>query len=332
VVGLLLLLRLAAAASRWHASAWRINPKLALLVVSMFISLLLAEAILQVLFSHHFPPTGGGFGDDYDSTLGWFPTPNYCNWSDGSGMTNNSLGFRGLEFQRAGKVGIMFLGDSFVWGHGVENPQDRFTDKIQAKHLEWNIYGAGVIGYGTDQELLLLQRIFDRLKPRIVCLIFCTQNDHQDNSSNLRYGYYKPHFTTNATGLQLHGVPAPYATRACYATHPLLSRSDLFQLVVRVWKRFTLPSMVVHDDPTPALILEMRKYVEAKGACFVVGLTARDPEIEPLLQRAEIPWLDLTTYYTFPADYHWTAQGHRFAAERIEQFLLTNTVVSRALR
>jgi hypothetical protein len=331
MAGLLLLLRLAAAASRWRP-ALRINPKLALVLVSTFISFLLAEAILQVLFSHYFPPIFSWYSDHYDSTLGWFPVRNRYIPSEGDTATNNSMGFPGREFQRTGKVGIMFLGDSFVWGYGVAEPEARFTGRIQARHPEWDIYGVGVNGYGTDQELLLLQRIFDQLKPRIVFLNFCTQNDHENNSANMSYGHYKPHFTSNAAGVQLHGVPVPCAERVRFAAHPLLARSDVFQLFVRVWKRFTLPPMVTHDDPTPALILEMQKYVQAKGACFVVGLTAPDPEIERLLQHAGIPSLDLTTRYTLDKDYHWSKQGHSFVADRVEQFFLTNATVSRALR
>lgn len=246
-------------------------------------------------------------------------------------MANNSMGFRGGEFQRTGKVGIMFLGDSFVWGYDIHTLEDRFTDKIQAKHPEWNIYNLGVVGYGTDQELLLLQRTFDRLTPHIVFLLFCAENDHQDNSTSINYGCYKPYFTTNAAGVQLQGVPVPCSENLYCAAHPLLSHSFLFRLVVRIWKRFTLPPGVRQDDPTPALILEMRKYVQAKDAYFVVGLTAPDPEIESLLQHSGIPWLDLKTDYRLSGDYHWTTQGHSFAAEKIEQFLLTNNVLSHPL-
>jgi hypothetical protein len=329
--GLLVVMLLPAAAARWNPLARRISPQCALLVVSTFISVLLAEAVLQVFYSNCFPRTSGGYSTAFDSTLGWFPVPNYYSPSEGAGMANNSMGFRGREFHRTGKVGIMILGDSFVWGWGIAASEDRFTDKIQARHPEWNIYGAGVTGYGTDQELLLLQRIFDQLKPRIVFLNFCTENDHQDNSANMSYGNYKPYFTTNAAGVQLQGIPVPCSERAYCAAHPLLSRSYLFQLGVRVWKKFTVPPLVVHDDPTPALLLEMREYLQAKGACFIVGFTAPDPEIERLLQRSGIPSLVFKPDDRYGADLHWTTQGHSLAAERIEQFLLTNSVVSHLL-
>jgi hypothetical protein len=319
--------------SRWNPLTLRINPRLVLLVISLVISALMAEAILQLFCFSYFPPLSGGYRNAFDSTLGWFPVPNDRAPGYGPPVANNSMGFRGGEFQRSGKVGIMFLGDSFVWGYAIQVPEDRFTEKIQARHPEWNIYGAGVIGYGTDQEFLLLQRMYDTLKPSIVFLVFCTENDHQDNSASISYGCYKPHFTTNATGLQLQGVPVPCSENLYCAAHPLLSRSCLFRLLVRVWKKFTLPRPVAHDDPTPGLILEMGKYLRTKGAYFAVGLTAPDPAIELLLQHSGIPWLELNTGNRIPGDSsgHWTAQGHSFAAQRIEQFLLTNNAHSRLL-
>lgn len=333
MAGLLLVMSLPAAASRWNPLTMRINPKLALLVISVFVSVLIVEAILQVFFFNYFPPLTGGYRNAFDSTLGWFPVPNDRATGNGPSFANNSMGLRGGEFQQTGKVGIMFLGDSFVWGHSIPAVEERFTEKIQARHPEWNIYNVGVVGYGTDQEFLLLQRVFDRLKPRIVFLVFCTENDHENNSASFCFSCYKPHFTTHTAGLQLHGIPVPCSENMYYAAHPLLSRSHLFRLVVRVWKKFTLPPGSVHNDPTPALILEMRKYLQDKGSYFIVGLTAPDPEIELLLQRAGIPSVDLNTDYRIPGDSigHWTTQGHSFAAVRIEKFLLTNSVTSHLL-
>ena len=66
-------------------------------------------------------------------------------------------------------------------------------------------------GYGTDQEYLLLKKLWPKVKPAVVVLIVCTDNDRQDNSTNIRYeGYQKPYFTTAADGaMVLHGQPVP---------------------------------------------------------------------------------------------------------------------------
>jgi hypothetical protein len=291
---------------------------------------LLAEAVLQVFCFNWFPRPSGEYRTTFDSKLGWFPMLSHRSPTEGTPIENNSMGFRGREFQRSGKTDIMILGDSFVWGWGIPAPQDRFTEIIQAKHPDWNIYGVGVIGYGTDQELLLLKRTFQELHPQIVFLVFCTENDHRDNSANSSYGNFKPYFTTNAAGLYLHGIPVPCSERAYCAQHPLLSRSYLFQLTVRAWKSLTLPPVIVNDDPTPALLLEMRSYVRSKGSELLVGLTAPDPEIEHLLEHSGIPSLVLKRDKRFSDDFHWTQQGHILAAEIVEQFLLTNSILSQA--
>ena len=68
---------------------------------------------------------------------------------------------------------------------------------------------AGVSGFGTDQEYLLLQKLWPKVKPAVVVLIFCTDNDRDDNRSNIRYeGYQKPYFMLTAQGsLVLAGQP-----------------------------------------------------------------------------------------------------------------------------
>ena len=337
---LLLVKKLASAGPGRNPLALRINPKFVLLAVSILISLGAAEAALQIFFFDHIPRIAaddpGGYRNVYDSTLGWFPVPNFRTPGDIPPGGNNSLGLRGHEFQTNSNIRIMFSGDSFVWGYNIDNVKDRFTDLIQARHPEWNVYNLGVLGYGTDQELLLQQRVFDKLNPRVVFLLFCSENDHENNSDNMTYGTFKPYYTTNATGLELHGIPVPASELSCVADHPMLSRSYLFRLAVRVWKRFTTPTPGSHPDPTLPLLLEMKKYLQSKGATLAVGLTAPDAKVEHLLQDAGIPWIDLnlSEEYRFPNDpsHHWTLEGNRISAERIDQFLLTNAVVSPLLR
>ena len=109
-------------------------------------------------------------------------------------MQHNSLGLRDIEHNAERRPNIMFVGDSFVWGYDVE-ARDRFTERLREQLSSARIINAGVPGYGTDQEYLLLNRIWNVTRPDVVVLIFCSNNDRADNSSNLRYaGYLKPYF------------------------------------------------------------------------------------------------------------------------------------------
>src|SRR5215472_535223 len=149
----------------------------------------------------------------YDSELGWLPVPR----SSGQITTfrtthyeHNSLGLRDEEFTLDTKPTILFLGDSFVWGLDSE-ADERFTELLKPKLPDYKILAAGVSGYGTDQEYLLLKRLWPKVRPAVVVLIFCAQNDRLDNTTNRSYFfYYKPYFATEANGSpKLMGQPVP---------------------------------------------------------------------------------------------------------------------------
>src|SRR6266404_8465824 len=149
----------------------------------------------------------------YDAELGWAPVPNSSSQITTFRTTHfkhNSLGLRDEEFSLDAKPTILFLGDSFVWGLDSE-ANERFSDLLKPKIPDYKILAAGVSGYGTDQEYLLLKRLWPKVKPAVVVLIFCGLNDRLDNSTNIRYeGYQKPYFATAPDGsLVLTGQPVP---------------------------------------------------------------------------------------------------------------------------
>src|ERR1700730_12684079 len=125
----------------------------------------------------------------YDAELGWAPVPNSSSIVTTARtihFTHNSLGLGDEECGLDAKPTIMFLGDSFVWGLDSE-ADERFTELLKPKIPDYKILAAGVAGYGTDQEYLLLKRLWPKVKPAVVVLIFCAQNDRVDNSTNIRY-------------------------------------------------------------------------------------------------------------------------------------------------
>ena len=156
----------------------------------------------------------------YDAELGWAPIPNSVSTVTTARTihaTHNSLGFRDIEFSPDGRPVMLFIGDSFVWGVDAE-ANERFTDLLRNKLTQFTIVNAGVSGYGTDQEYLWLKRIWPKVRPAIVVLVFCTDNDRKDNSTNLRYGrYHKPYFEITADGtLALRGPAGAEITPALH--------------------------------------------------------------------------------------------------------------------
>lgn len=263
----------------------------------------------------------------YDQELGWFPVENSKKRYDGSrsiAVEHNSRGFRDAEPGVDTELRMVFLGDSFVWGYDAEK-EERFTEKLRAKLPDWSLYNLGVSGYGTDQEYLLLKRNFDFYRPNIVFLIFCTDTDWDDNSSNVRYGrYYKPYFTVDGGHLMLGGVPVPKSENYFFGEHPLLSQSCWFVLFTKAYFRLTSPPALKLKNPTEAIFESLNQYIKAKGAEFLVGVTDKSPELERFLQRKDIPYVDLSNSYKYRTHGgHWTPEGNDYVSRKIHEFLIS---------
>ncbi len=266
----------------------------------------------------------------YHEKLGWFPVADRTNVFTGSvtiTTVHNHNGFRDRDHAKGSKPRILVVGDSFVWGYDVEASQ-RFTEKLQARHPEWEICNVGVSGYGTDQEFLLLQQWFDEFQPAAVLLIFCPQTDIDDNCMNSRYGgYYKPYYIVDSDGgLELKGVPVPRLEKAFFATHRWLGKSYLARLIVRAYGKLKAPAPPTSPDPTAEILLAMEKFVAEKGVPFAVGMESPFPPLKKLLEDCHVPCVDLSVVGAGPERYkadgaHWTPNGHAFVADRLEPLL-----------
>src|ERR1700687_4412189 len=184
---------------------------------------------------------------DYDAELGWAPVPNSSSIIKTFRTTHykhNSLGLRDEEFSLDAKPTVMFLGDSFVWGLDSE-ADERFTELLKPKIPDYKILAAGVSGYGTDQEYLLLRRLWPKVKPAVVVLIFCSQNDRLDNSTNSRYdNYQKPYFATQPDGsLVLMGQPVPRSHLLYFRDNWLVRNLWLARLATDGFVRLKYPQL-----------------------------------------------------------------------------------------
>jgi hypothetical protein len=274
----------------------------------------------------------------YDAELGWAPAPGSSSIVANARTIHaqhNSLGLRDIEFSLDARPTIMFLGDSFVWGLDAE-ADERFTELLRTRISSHKIVAAGVSGYGTDQEYLLLQRLWPKIQPAVVVLIFCTQNDRLDNSTNIRYeGYQKPYFTIASDGsLVLEGQPVPKSRLQYIKEDWLVRHLWLARLVSAVYLKIQHPVLFV-PDPTERLVGKLRDFVQANGGKFLVGLQYRDPALTQYLQVNRIPFVTFDGAAFYPDDAagsHWTPDGHRLVAERILGLLSENDIVKAAIR
>ena len=277
--------------------------------------------------------TERSLGYRYDAEIGWVPEPNST-----SEVTNartikvrhNSLGLRDEEFVRDEKPVIMFLGDSFVWGLDSE-AAERFSDLLKQKFPGHRILAAGVSGYGNDQEYLLLRRLWPRVAPAVVMLIFCSDNDRLDNATNIRYeDYQKPYFTVAPDGrLELHAQPVPLSRQQYFRDVWWVRNSWLARLGVLAYVKAVHP-VRFFPDPTEKLVGTIREFVEGKGAKFLVGIQRRDDALARYLELSKIPFVSLDGAPAYPfggVGGHWTPEGQAFVAERVFKLLTENNIV-----
>jgi hypothetical protein len=271
----------------------------------------------------------------YDSELGWAPVP-----GSSVSVTNartikahhNSLGLRDEEFTLDAQPTIMFLGDSFVWGLDAE-ADERFTELLKPSIKGYKVLAAGVSGYGTDQEFLLLKKLWPKVKPAVVVLIFCTDNDRQDNSSNIRYeGYQKLYFATASDGsLVLRGQPVPKSRLQAIKEDWWVRHSWLVRLANAVYLKLRHPELQV-PDPTERLVDKIREFVEANGSKFLVGLQTNDAALVRHLEARAIPFVTFDGAAIYPGEGvggHWTPEGHKLVAERLLGLLSVDKVLGK---
>ena len=166
----------------------------------------------------------------YEPLLGWKLIPN----KKGRFKTKefdievkiNSDGFRDYEYSivKKRKSRIIMLGDSYLWGWGVEL-EETFSKYIE-KALKCEVINMGVPAYGTDQEYLFFMRKGLKYSPDIVILCFYT-NDLWDNlRTEQPGGYGKPKFVNKNGKLYLTNVPVP--PPSFYQNKNFITRTKIF--------------------------------------------------------------------------------------------------------
>lgn len=292
-------------------------------------TLVVAEIILRVIDLRHLRAhrTGADQVYSYDAELGWVPNANSVLTFTGMrtiSVRHNSLGLRDIEHDTAPKPTIAFIGDSFVWGYDAE-ADERFTEVLRAKMPGHRIVNAGVTAYGTDQEYLLLRRLWSRIKPNVVVLVICVDNDRIENRTNSRGdGPYKPYYALPPG--EFRGQPVPWSRHLYFANNWLARNSWVVRVAASVYVLIANPVVTV-PDPTERLIGMMREFVEAQGAAFLVGLQRREPALEAALSVQKIPYVsfDGAEHYFGDGD-HWTPKGHVLVAERLMKLFADNSV------
>jgi lysophospholipase L1-like esterase len=206
-------------ATLWRHSRW---VRFLLSAISVAVCLVLLEVGLHVREalvnrSHpqhpRTPRTNEWAFFEYDDVLGWRNRPGARGWfeiPDSSTYVRiSSEGLRDLlHGRKTGRYRILVLGDSFVWGFGVED-EHRVTNRLQQRlGQSVEVINAGVSGWGTDQELLYLRKTGRLFEPDLVVLVLGLE-DLENIHNSVEYTYPKPYFSIRGGALELCNVPVP---------------------------------------------------------------------------------------------------------------------------
>ena len=124
----------------------------------------------------------------YDLKLGWVPKSNFNltkSTHDSLGnkynitYSTNKYGFRAWGNLNSKKTKILCIGDSFTGDPNMSDEDSYFWQVGKLTNSEVFAYGAS--GYGTLQELMVLQKYGMMIDPDIFILQFCG-NDFENNS------------------------------------------------------------------------------------------------------------------------------------------------------
>jgi hypothetical protein len=203
---------------------------------------------------------------DYDPLLGWRHRRNasaeIIAEEYHTTVHYNALGVRGIDrpYSKPQNVSrIVVLGDSFVDAYAVQ-VQNQLTEVLEASlGPPFEVINLGVVGYSTDQELLLLEQEGWKYQPDLVVLAFY-YNDVWGNGS--RYfanslTTQKPVFVAGAgSKLNLTNVPVPPPAPTLHERYKVydLVRSAvkgndwLYSLAVRAGLAYRKPAV----EPFPA--------------------------------------------------------------------------------
>lgn len=342
--------------------------RIILAVFPIIIMIIIAESTAKVFFPKWAPRTGRIVNLwQYDQDYGWSHVPNSKGRFDSHGFNTavdiNSQGFRGPEYEterELGKLRIAVIGDSFVWGFGVEH-DEVFTSIMQKKCPELDILNFGVSGYSTDQELLLYNDISDQYMPDIVILVVAG-NDFESNGRSKEYVYYhKPMFRLKNGHLELTNVPVPRSNFLIRGSAKLARRSYLLTQMNRVIRGFRQKnelreaesnySSVTHDPKSiefPSTNAElvtlelMREYISTVNnndtrmvIVFVDGQDGRDRRLREALNDTNTTFIHLDDYFMesdheghhLIGDFHWNPEGHKLVANMVINELFNQSII-----
>jgi len=303
-------------------------------LVTLFLCFILIEAVFYFVpdkYVYGWPRYSYIEDDDVNYRLA--PDLEGRMWSTDFDITfrTNSLGFRAEELDEREK--IVFLGDSFQFGWGVE--QDESMSAVFGRFMpEYQIVNLGTPGHGTFHQTKLLEKHYEELHPKAVFYGFVSN----DPSDNVR-GYAGNEYVYKGFNILGEKTAMEKAKMFLYANFKGLTffSKRFFDLKTglqaqRVHKE---PILVSFDDEEVSLTIQflsdLKQLVRQQNGTLIIyaipshGGRVNLTFLEAFVDKEDIPYLDFGPIFedrehpTFAHDAHWNKESHEFAGERLWQ-------------
>jgi lysophospholipase L1-like esterase len=322
------------------------------------ILILLSLAGLEIAIRVVAHVTLRGRGVQYDSELGWRMLPEIrkvgTHWSDDEPAWTNAEGFRDEAHAFEPPPGvrrIVALGDSFTAGETVDFGE-RFTEHLERDLESLEVVNLGTVGFGTDQELRLLELDGFRYQPDLVVLTAYLGNDMEDIRFARRWSQSKPYYRLTDAGLEL---VKPSLTWDVWIRNQLY----LGEICMRLLDASVLPRSVPapewrDTDTVPlflALVEDMHRRCDERGVEFVVLIAYNEPSVVDGLPdgesraRAGLLAADLAVVDTLQPfverqveggeqlyaddEIHWNESGHALVGQLLRDHITRHHLLNR---
>jgi hypothetical protein len=231
-------------------------------------------------------------------------------------------GFRGARpiLEPDPRPRILVLGDSMVFGQGVEEPE-RLTEVMEAEHPEWRVDNMGMVGFGTDLMLRSLEEVGLAAKPDAVVVAIYTDDLRRVAPPYAGMGFPLPKYRLRDGELESVPYPEPRWWERLRLYQGLRYASlryvgSAFALNAAILDRFAALSrergfaLVVAYLPSPDDRWDDRMRRDFLGAwCASSGIAFLD--LSEAMARAgrEAAYI--------PEDTHWSPEGHAVAGREV---------------
>jgi lysophospholipase L1-like esterase len=241
-------------------------------------------------------------------------------------FTANAQGFRTAHDLEAvdGRTRIVVLGDSMVFGVGVE-AAERFTELLEGREPGWRLDNLGMVAYGPDLMLRALEAVALAPRPDVVVFALFSHDFYRVAPVGMGVGFPIPRYELADGEL----VTVPYPVRSAW--------QGLFivQGVRYFYWRYTSASLPLNAAILSRFLALADTHGFRPAVVFIPGPRVRFDDrwrqqwLRDWTASRGTPFFDLTEPLEkaglerlyIADDAHWNPEGHRVVAHQLHPFV-----------